>query len=402
MVRSLDVTSDSDEPSKKFSVSRSDSKFESHHPNILRPRTQHSAHNFEFQNKKAPSKQKEEGEEEEEEEEDRNKTKQNMTSITFHRFPSKNIAFHHAPWQYRPSPTCFAPPTSHFLTHPTSTTTTTTRFQQTDSEIRLFIDIPGININDLQVNIKNQKLNISGQRKTTTTTGADRVYTIQKEYALDDTYLDTTGIQANLSDGVLVVIIPKKNKQRPQPQFVHVTQDSHDSTDDGTAETNQVKFPVDIPGVKLEDLEVTIKEDGVLRIVGKRTIGNRKDCNVVHELSLDHNTLDLLQIKANLSEGVLLVSIPKKAVEPARRIEISEDSFEGTLSKQDHDSEDGKIQKAGTTKATEEKEESGETEAQISTDTEAEMTVETVEEGEVVNTDEKSEDATDDWEQVKE
>jgi HSP20 family protein len=88
---------------------------------------------------------------------------------------------------------------------------------------------------------------------------------------------------------------------------------------------------VTLPGVAKQDLEITAEADS-LRIVGKRSWNRPEDWTVVYRettdatylLELDHdNSVDTEKVHAELSDGVLRLSLPKTEAVKPRRIEIA-------------------------------------------------------------------------------
>jgi HSP20 family protein len=84
---------------------------------------------------------------------------------------------------------------------------------------------------------------------------------------------------------------------------------------------------VDVPGVKAEDIIIQL-EDNVLYLSGGRKV--KKD-NEVSESKFDHrfsigNTMDTKHITANLADGVLVLTAPKKEPEQLKPhlIKVSE------------------------------------------------------------------------------
>ncbi len=88
---------------------------------------------------------------------------------------------------------------------------------------------------------------------------------------------------------------------------------------------------VHLPGVAKAGLEITA-EEGTLRIVGRRawsrpegwTALYRESSDATYLLELDHdNAVDLDKIRAELTDGVLRVSLPKAEAIKPRKIEIA-------------------------------------------------------------------------------
>lgn len=76
--------------------------------------------------------------------------------------------------------------------------------KETDSNFIVDVDLPGIEKKDLKVDVKNNILSISGERKT-----ANSSMSYQRSWSLPDN-VDPAKIKANLHKGVLTVVIPKK------------------------------------------------------------------------------------------------------------------------------------------------------------------------------------------------
>ena len=103
-------------------------------------------------------------------------------------------------------------------------------------DFRVSLDLPGVKVNDLQINVDQGVLNISGFRRILSREGETSKrnrfnYSVQVE---DDT--DLSKIHANLSDGVLVITAPKK--ARPEPMVVPISTESHETFAKRTYEKN--------------------------------------------------------------------------------------------------------------------------------------------------------------------
>lgn len=98
---------------------------------------------------------------------------------------------------------------------------------------------------------------------------------------------------------------------------------------DVRANDDEVVFSCDVPGVRQEDLEVTV-ENRVLTIKGSRRFESSKEEQVMlgraygafqRAFTLpDH--LDDQKLEAKLADGVLTIRIPKHAKAKPRKIEI--------------------------------------------------------------------------------
>jgi HSP20 family molecular chaperone IbpA len=83
-----------------------------------------------------------------------------------------------------------------------------------------------------------------------------------------------------------------------------------------------VSIALDVPGFGADDLKVSL-EDHVLSLFGKRRNRIGDTFIVHHRFSLNKSTFDEESIKANLSGGVLEISVHKKPEPKARLIPIS-------------------------------------------------------------------------------
>jgi HSP20 family protein len=103
-----------------------------------------------------------------------------------------------------------------------------------------------------------------------------------------------------------------------------------DPTIDVRANDNEFVFACDVPGVKQEDLEVTL-ENHVLTIKGTRKFESKSDEQVMLGRAYGSfarsytlpDYVDDANLAANLADGVLTIRIPKQAKVKPRKIPIS-------------------------------------------------------------------------------
>lgn len=91
-------------------------------------------------------------------------------------------------------------------------------------------------------------------------------------------------------------------------------------------------FHADLPGIKDEDVQISVTGNQ-LTIAGKRDAEEKKDTEDYHVLERSHGsfsrtftlpeTADLEKVKAELKDGVLTVSLPKRTESQPRRITIN-------------------------------------------------------------------------------
>ena len=115
--------------------------------------------------------------------------------------------------------------------------------------------------------------------------------------------------------------------------------------------SNEAEFRVemDMPGMKQADLNVTVEEEmGLVSVEGIRKYTNSKGettkkARVSKTFSVDTATVDISKLQANLSEGVLVVTAPKKPKSAPRKITVTaipQESEEGKKSIEQHSSAD--------------------------------------------------------------
>lgn len=78
---------------------------------------------------------------------------------------------------------------------------------ETDEAVTLSVDVPGIKAQDLQVQVEDNIVRVSGERKT-----AGSESKIIRSFSIDPQSVDVDRIKANLDCGVLTLTAPKLNK----------------------------------------------------------------------------------------------------------------------------------------------------------------------------------------------
>jgi HSP20 family protein len=102
---------------------------------------------------------------------------------------------------------------------------------------------------------------------------------------------------------------------------------------DVLASDNEVRVVCDVPGVKLEDLDITL-ENRVLTIKGSRSFESNENEQVMLGRSYGEfqrqfalpDSLDDTNLSANLTNGVLTVCIPKQPKARPTKIPIEADT----------------------------------------------------------------------------
>ena len=103
--------------------------------------------------------------------------------------------------------------------------------------MRLAVDLPGVQLKDLDVNINHGVLTIEGSRSIMSVDGSVCVkkQKISRRYAIDADVVDLHNAAANLKFGVLTIKASKKSK--PKPVRLDVTED--DERDTSAAPTSR-------------------------------------------------------------------------------------------------------------------------------------------------------------------
>ena len=99
---------------------------------------------------------------------------------------------------------------------------------ETDNELVLRADLPGVNAGDINVNVENQTLTIAGERTFSKEDASRGYHRIERSYgsfirsfAVPSTF-DTEKIAADYTNGVLTVTLAKKEAAKPRQVKVEV------------------------------------------------------------------------------------------------------------------------------------------------------------------------------------
>ncbi len=100
----------------------------------------------------------------------------------------------------------------------------------TDNEITITADLPGIDVNDVKIDVRDNVLTISGERKEESEKKEKNCYrserffgSFQRSFALPDG-LDQEKVKAAYKNGVLTVTIPKSEKVKPKQISIDIEQ----------------------------------------------------------------------------------------------------------------------------------------------------------------------------------
>lgn len=102
---------------------------------------------------------------------------------------------------------------------------------RTEHEVTIYIDVPGIAGDDIDVSVEKNELTVTVDRRWTETEGQQVISnerpqgTFTRRIVLSDA-LDLDELQAKTSDGVLIITIPIA--ERSKPRRIDVSTDPHD------------------------------------------------------------------------------------------------------------------------------------------------------------------------------
>jgi HSP20 family protein len=99
---------------------------------------------------------------------------------------------------------------------------------ETESELVVTSDLPGINEKDIDVRVENNMLTVRGERKLEKTINEDNMLRVERAYgsfsrsfSLPNS-VNTEAIKADYHDGVLTVKLPKREESKPKQVKVNV------------------------------------------------------------------------------------------------------------------------------------------------------------------------------------
>lgn len=101
-----------------------------------------------------------------------------------------------------------------------------TDIYETEQGLTLQFDLPGLRQDDLDLRIEKNTLTIKGERKPTTDPEkylrVERAHgAFTRVFSLPD-FVNQEKIEANLTDGVLTVVLPRREETKPRPIQVRI------------------------------------------------------------------------------------------------------------------------------------------------------------------------------------
>lgn len=106
----------------------------------------------------------------------------------------------------------------------TNTTIPAVNIKETDDDFQIEVAAPGMDKKDFKINLENNQLMISSERKSNVKE-KDENYTrkefsyqsFQRTFNLSDQMIDGDKISAKYCDGVLCITLPKREEVKPKP-----------------------------------------------------------------------------------------------------------------------------------------------------------------------------------------
>lgn len=97
--------------------------------------------------------------------------------------------------------------------------------QEDAEKIELHADLPGVKLEDIDIQLDKGVLTIKGERKLAGGRGERNTGAFSRAFTLPDT-VDVDKIGASLQDGVLTLTLPKRPEEKPRQIKIAVAQQS--------------------------------------------------------------------------------------------------------------------------------------------------------------------------------
>lgn len=107
----------------------------------------------------------------------------------------------------------------------TNTTVPAVNIKENDNEVEIEVAAPGMKKDDFKVNLDNNQLIISSEKKSEKEEKEEGSYTrkefsyqsFQRSFVLPEGLIDREKIAAKYTDGILSIKLPKKEEAKPKP-----------------------------------------------------------------------------------------------------------------------------------------------------------------------------------------
>jgi HSP20 family protein len=100
---------------------------------------------------------------------------------------------------------------------------------ENDSEIVLYAELPGMNKDDIDIQLTGDTLTLRGERKMQSAQRGEHFHRIERQYGAwqrtfqIETPLDANGVSAAYEEGVLTVRLPKQQAVQPRQISIEVS-----------------------------------------------------------------------------------------------------------------------------------------------------------------------------------
>lgn len=174
-----------------------------------------------------------------------------------------------------------------------------------EEQVVLSTDLPGTKHADLKVEFRDGALQVEGSRKR-----GSKKQSFIRRLAMDEDAVDIENLTATLEDGILTVKAPKAKKaeNEKEAEALKVTLSKTSPPEVPVAMNKEI----DMPGVKVEDLEIVLAKNGMLSVFGERKNANAKPTRRTEAYMLNGRKLDTSKLEAFLCDGVLTIRAPAK------------------------------------------------------------------------------------------
>jgi len=109
-----------------------------------------------------------------------------------------------------------------------------------EKNLRISLDVPGVKASDISVTTDSKVISVSGTRRIFGSGGETAKKTrFSKSFSVDEQTVDLSQLKANLADGVLVIMAPKKPK--PAPRSITITTEPHGLESCPTVKEKEIK-----------------------------------------------------------------------------------------------------------------------------------------------------------------
>merc|ERR1712157_185751 len=183
------------------------------------------------------------------------------------------------------------------------------------------MDIPGVKKDDVKVTVQGTTLKMLAERKRHDNSVVVSRYV--QEFELDIKTADTQHVKATLVDGVLTVIVSKKDiKEIQQASCFEIKVENTDAPVQDDKKDESIRLTFDLPGVKVTDIKVSIAH-GKLVLDAERKRREGAPIKLHRTITLDNRVVDTSQVQAFLADGVLNLFLGRKVAETVQTIPIS-------------------------------------------------------------------------------